>query len=121
MEPVEVFQGDNRPSINVRIKDQDAGQYVDLSPSTTAIYAKFRQKGTTTVLQTITGVKLFGGCRGHVRFDWPTDALDVDGGSYEIEVYIDFNGEIQTVGVYYWADTTYDKGDVLPVKVREDF
>ena len=121
MEPLKVFQGDDKPSINVRIKDQDSGEYVDLSPSTTVIYAKFRARGTTTVLETLTGTKLFSGCRGHVRFDWSSDTLDVTDGRYEMEIYIDYNGSIQTVGVYYWSDTTYDKSSTLPIKVLEDF
>lgn len=121
MDALVVHQGDDRPTLRFRIKDQDAGEYVDLSASTTTITAKFREKGTTTVLQTITCTKLFGGKHGHVEMVWPATALDDDAGKYEIEVAVSFNGEIQTCNKYYWSGESCDYSATFPVKLKEDF
>lgn len=122
MTPIDVHQGDDRPSLYLHICDQDAGTWVDLSDVTTIVTAKFRAKGTDTVLQTIVCSKVFdNGLTGWVRMDWPATGLDVDAGRYEIEVSVSFAGEIQTANRYYMTDDEDDDDNILEIRVKEDF
>jgi len=122
MDKLIVHQGDDNPSLMFRLKDIEHDCWLDLSLSTTVITAKFRKQGSTTVLQTITCSKLFGGATGYVQMDWPSDALDVDAGDYEIEVAVSFDGSIQTANKYIWEVNTNDwDNNKLPVKVKLDF
>jgi len=121
MDKLRVHAGDDRPSLYLQIRDIQADVAVDLSPSTTSITAKFREKGTTTVLDTITCSKVGSGATGWVQMDWDTDTLDVDEGNYEIELSVSFDGEIQTVNYYYWDGASSDTASTFPVKVVDDF
>lgn len=122
MQAWQIYRNDDRPSINFQVIDDVNDVPVNLSLSTTIVYAKFRQKGTTTVLQTITCTKLGTGATGWVNLAWPTDALDdLSRGRYEIEVCVDFDGSIETVGRYYWDGSAYDDAKTMPVNLREDF
>lgn len=97
------------------------GRVMDLSDSTTVVTMKLRAQGTTTLLQTITCTKLFGGYTGMVRLDWPADSLDLDGGRYEMEVSADFDGLVLTAGKYWTVWDTTKTSKVGKVKIREDF
>ena len=96
------------------------GLPVDITASTTTVYAKLRAKGTTTVLQTITCTKVFPSV-GWFRLDWPADTWDVDAGRYEVEVYVDFDSDIQTVNQHSWVADTSDTAKELQIKVEDDF
>jgi len=121
MDPIVVHEGDDLPDIFIRLKDDANDCWIDLSGATTVITAKFREKNTATVLQTITCTKEQGGLDGQVKMVWPATALDVDFGNYEIEISISFNGSIQTVNTYYRRGATADTAKTLPIKVREEF
>lgn len=107
-ERIKLVQGDNRPVITLTLIDTADGNVLDLSATTTHVSVKFRAVGSTDVLQEYPCVKSNGGADGVVEFRF-TDGLDVDAGLYEGEIFIDWNGEIETV---------YDP---LKFKVREDF
>ena len=62
-----------------------------------------------------------GGLYGHFSITWPTDALDLDAGSYEIEGSISFNGSVQTANRYYWEDDSDYDAKTMAIKVREEF
>ena len=121
MEPVRVHEYDDLPPLYLRLKDQDNDCYMDLSAATTIVTAKFREKNTATVLETVVCTKIQGGYHGLVRMDWPSDALDLDYGNYEFEISVAFDSAIQTANRYYWSGDADDDDDTLPVKVVEDF
>lgn len=122
MQPINVHQGDDLPDIYARIKDGESGTYVDLSAATTVISAKFRLVGATTVLNTVTCTKVFGGTSGWCKMSWAGTQLDVAAGRYEIELSVSFNSMVQTVQRYYWENgMALDDARRLPVRVRDDF
>jgi len=121
MDPVIVHEGDDLPTLYLQAKDVDNDCFIDLSAATTIVTAKFREKNTSTVLQTVVCTKVSSGIHGLVKMVWPATALDVDFGNYEIEVSLDFNGSIQTANVYYWTNNTADDAKTLPVRIREQF
>lgn len=109
LDVIRLVKGDERPVIVVTLTDDVTGNPIDLSVGTTTVSVKFRQAGTTTVLSTISCSKLSGGTTGQVQFSFVGGVLDVDPGTYEGEIVIDFNGEVQTVF------------DVMRFTVRENF
>jgi hypothetical protein len=122
MEPLIVHRNDALPALFLRIYDQDNECYVDLSDATTVVTAKFRLRGSDTVLETVTMVKVDGGDSGYVQFDWPSDALtNLAAGFYEIEVSVAFAGVVQTVNRYWWDGSEDDDGNILKIRVKEDF
>jgi hypothetical protein len=106
---IRLVKGDERPVIVLTLTDDVTGSPIDLSLSTTTVAVKFREAGTTTLLDTIACSKLSGGTAGQVQFNFLGGVLDVDPGMYEGEVVIDFSGETQTVY------------DTLRFTVRENF
>lgn len=109
LDVIRLVKGDERPVIVVTLTDDVTGNPIDLSVSTTTVSVKFRQAGTTTVLSTISCSKLSGGTTGQVQFSFVGGVLDVAAGTYEGEIVINFNGELQTVF------------DVMRFTVRENF
>lgn len=105
---INLVSGDDLPVIQFQLSDEN-GNPIDLSVATTEVYAKFRKRGTTTVLFTQECTKIAGGYAGICELEWPTDALDVAAGYYELEFYLSYDGKIQTV----W--------DVQKIRVRADF
>lgn len=103
---IKLVQGDNRPYIKLTLKDAD-GNPINLDATTVRVY--FRAAGTDTVLNTFTCNLLNGGLNGQCSFNFTGNSLDVEPGSYEGEIEIDFGGEIQTVY------------DVLKFQVRKQF
>jgi hypothetical protein len=109
LDVIRLVKGDERPVIVVTLTDDVTGNPIDLSLGTTTVSVKFRQAGTTTVLSTISCSKLSGGTTGQVQFSFVGGVLDVAAGTYEGEIVINFNGELQTVF------------DVMRFTVRENF
>jgi len=100
---------DTKPDLLIQLTDETSGLPLDVSNPTWTVYFQFRSKGSTTTLFTQTCTKVGDGSSGQVRMEWPTTGLAVDAGRYEGEVYVDMNGEIQTVY------------ELINFKVREDF
>ena len=92
-----LVQGDIGTQVKVTIYRQDDGTAVDLSDATNRL--KFRKKGTTTVLTTLTPVNGSDDwANGILIFQFASGDLDVDEGEYEAEVEATFNtGLIETV------------------------
>lgn len=109
MDTVRLVSGDGKPSITVTITDEVTGDPIDVSAVTTTVYLKFRQSGTTDLLDTITCTVL-DGVNGVVSFDFSTGTLTgLDAGLYEGELEIDFNGVTQTLY------------DLIKFRVRDEF
>lgn len=121
MNPWILHSNDDRPSGWFQILNDDG--VVDLSDADTVVTWKFRAKETETVLTSGTATKVKGdGVTGWVQLDWASDDLDdLDGGMYEIEISISFDGSIQTVNFYYPLNDPNDFEETMPVLVREDF
>jgi hypothetical protein len=94
---IRLVKGDEKPLIVLTLTDDITGTPIDLSQATTTISVKFRKAGTTTLLSTISCTKLSGGTTGQVQFGFTGGVLDVDAGSYEGEVTVDYDGNVQTV------------------------
>ena len=96
-ETIKLVKGDELPQITLTLTDDVTSSAVNLSAPTTTVTVKFRKKGTTTTLSTISTIKTSGGTDGKVHFNFSGNVLDVDPGEYEGEVVIDYNGLVQTV------------------------
>lgn len=122
---ISLVRGDSKPDIVVNLNDRTTWDYLDVSDASTSVTMKFRKRGTSDVLQTLTADKLTGGLQadgtidttvatpgagGRVQFSWPVGSLDIDPGYYEGEVSINFPGGI--------VQTLHD---VLKFSVRADF
>jgi len=106
---ISLVSGDNRPYIRLTLKDTNTGNPIDVSSPSTVVQVHFRQSGSTEVLAILACTKPNGGADGVVQFNFPGTTLDVEPGSYEGEVEIDFAGETQTVY------------DVLKFNIRAEF
>ena len=93
---IKLVKGDNRPYITLTLSDSTGGA-IDLSEATTSVSVHFREEGSSTVLSTLATTKVDGGSTGKVKFNFPGSTLNVEPGSYEGEIEINFNGEKQTV------------------------
>ena len=121
MDPIIVHENDLNCDYYLRLGDIESGEWLDLSDSTTVVTAKFREKGTTTVLQSWTLTKVFGGATGYVKFVWPAAALAIDVGTYEIEISVSFDSRVQTANKHFWSGSSEDwSRDFAPVKLKED-
>ena len=94
---IRLTAGDDKPLIVVTLTDDLTGQPIDLSLSTTVVSVKFRKAGTTTLLSTISCVKLSSGTTGQVQFGFSGGVLDVEPGMYEGQIVVNFNGDDQSV------------------------
>lgn len=104
---IKLVRGDTRPQIKMTLTNEITGAPIDITGAD--LLFRFRETGTTEVLDIINGV-VTDGENGEVVFLWNEDSLNVDPGEYEGEVEITFpSGEIQTVY------------DLLKFKLREDF
>ena len=106
---IKLVKGDEKPVIILTLTDDVTGAALDLSAGTTVVTVKFRARGGTTLLSTISTTKLSGGTTGKVQFDFSGGILDVAAGAYEGEIIINYNSSIQTVY------------DTLRFRVRENF
>ena len=122
MDPLILFDGDDRPSIWFQILNDDG--VVDLSAATTSVTWKFRQEGASTNQPTGTCTKVKGdGVTGWVQLDWGATDLDsLTAGNYEIELTVSFDGSLHTVNFFYEVGNSGDWNEnVLPVLAKEDF
>lgn len=104
-----LVQGDvNRPQVQTTITDENTGAVVDITGAT--VIMKFRQMGSTTLQDTMTGI-ITDGPNGVCVFAMSALAMSGDPGNYEGEIQVTFaaGGGIQTV---------YDP---LKFRMREDF
>ena len=104
-----LVQGDvNRPQVQTTITDENTGAVVDITGAT--VIMKFRQTGSTTLQDTMTGI-ITDGPNGVCVFAMSALAMSGDPGNYEGEIQVTFasGGGIQTV---------YDP---LKFRMREDF
>lgn len=106
---IKLVKGDELPQITLTLTDDVANAVLDLSAASTVVTIKFRLRGGTTTLSTISTTKLTNGSDGKVFFNFAGGVLDVDPGEYEGEINIDFNGSSQTVY------------DTLNFRVRDNF
>jgi hypothetical protein len=106
---IRLVKGDELPLIQLTLNDDVANTALDLSAATTSVSVKFRATGTTTVLSTISCTKTNTGSDGKVQFNFTSGELDVDEGSYEGEIVVNFNGNLHTVY------------DLLKFRVRSNF
>jgi hypothetical protein len=104
-----LVQGDVGTQVRALITENDTGDAVDLSNATVRL--KFRKKGTTTLLSTITSTSTSADAtNGYATFVFGGSSLSVDPGLYEGEIESTFtDGSILTV---------YEK---LEFMLREDF
>ena len=63
-ETIKVVKGDELPQIVLTLTDDTANSVLDLSLSTTSVSIKFRKRGTTTTLSTISTTKSTDGSDG---------------------------------------------------------
>jgi len=121
-ETINLVAGDDKPEINLTLKDSNtalAGQTLDPDDSSTwalidisdpTVKVKFRALGSTTILDTLTCVKVAPYTGGACYMPWNLTTLDVAAGTYEGEIFLTYtDGRIQTL---------FDK---LKFKVRSDF
>ena len=121
-ETINLVAGDTKPEINLTLKDSNtaaSGQTLDEDDSTTwaiiditdpTIKVKFRLLGATSILDTMTCVKVAPTTDGKCYMPWNPTTLDVAAGTYEGEIELTYtSGAILTL---------YDR---LKFKVRDDF
>lgn len=102
---VKLIQGDAGPAISMTLKDSNSGEPsdpdswdpIDLSPALTAVHANVRKRGEATIFETTACFIVGDGTAGQITY-YPSAALMAeDIGTYDVEIYIDFNGSIQTM------------------------
>lgn len=104
-----LVNGDDAPAIKVTLTRAETDEIIDLSDKT--VVFKFRRKGATSVLQTISNsAQSTDLANGVAIFEWGLTDLDVAAGNYEAEIEI-----TNTVGR---VETVYETVDF---SVREDF
>ena len=102
-----LVQGDIGTQVQATIYRDDTGQAIDLTGAT--VRFKFRKKGTTTVLTTLTPASS-DLPNGVVTFQFGVGDLDVEPGDYEGEIEATFSsGRIET------------RYEIIEFYVREDF
>jgi hypothetical protein len=119
---INLVANDTKPEINLVLKDSNtaaAGLTLDPDDSTTwaviditdpTVKVKFRALGTSTILDTMTCVKVAPFTGGACFMPWNADTLAVSAGTYEGEIELTYtDGAILTL---------FDR---LKFKVRSDF
>jgi len=104
-ETVKLIQGDAGPNINLTLKDKNTGEpsdpdswdSIDLSPTLTAVYANIRLRGSTALFETTSCFIVGDGTDGQITYVPSAVLMAAALGNYEAEIYIDFNGSIQTM------------------------
>lgn len=105
-----LVQGDDAPQIRVVLTRENTGLAIDVSDATVVL--KFRKKGTSTVLSTLTSITPSEEKPDGVAiFNWGATDLDVPAGNYEGEIEIYFTLQDVTETIY----------ETLDFVVREDF
>lgn len=124
MDRIKLVRNDTRPQLILSLTDDNSGDPIDISAAGTVVRMKFRSALSTTLIDTITAVKLPGrlladgtvdstdpvpGKGGRCYIQWSATALASEPGNYEGEIEISFGSEVQTVY------------DTLKFKIRQDF
>mgnify|MGYP003652620848 CR=1 FL=1 len=106
----QLVQNDTAPQVQATITKSHDGSVVDLTDAT--IRLKFREKGATTTLFTLTGFNVpdTNFANGIVLFLFGAGDLDIYEGYYEGEVEITYDNTT--------VDTVYE---VLNFRLRADF
>ena len=119
---INLVANDTKPEINLTLKDSNtaaAGLTLDPDDSTTwgiidisdpTVTVKFRALGGSTVLDTMTCIKVAPYTNGACYMPWGATTLDVSAGTYEGEISLNYTSG----GVL----TLFDR---LKFKVRADF
>jgi hypothetical protein len=105
---VKLVSGDTRPVLVFQVRDRKTGNIVDLTDSSISVFMKFRERGSATTLQDIACEKTDPES-GLCKMQWPKGSLDVEAGRYDGEVYVNFDGEIQS------------DYEIIKFKLREGF
>ncbi len=119
---INLVAGDSKPEINLTLKDSNtAAPSLTLDPDDSTTWAaidittatpklKFRALGSTTILATLTCVKVSPFTNGTCNIVWGATTLDVPAGTYEGEIELTYSdGTIMTL---------FDR---LKFKVRAEF
>lgn len=115
---INLVSNDGLPSMAITLKNANTGEpddpdtwdAINVSDPTAIVYMKFRKQGETVIIDTMACVNETDGEDGKVILIWSATALaGLEAGLYEGELYIDFNGTIQTV---------YDQ---VLFNIRDDF
>jgi len=115
---INLVSNDGLPALAITLKNANTGESddsdtwdpIDVSDANDTVYMKFRAKGSDVIIDTMACVNENDGSDGKVIMIWSATALSgLAAGLYEGELYIDFNGTIQTV---------YDQVDF---NIRDDF
>ena len=105
-----LVKGDDAPQIKTTLTRDETGEVIDVSDA--VVLFKFRKKGTSTVLSTLTSAATSEQAAvGIALFAWSPTDLDIPAGNYEAEIQITYND----TGV---VETVYELIDFV---VREDF
>lgn len=96
-ERIKLVKGDTLPYIYIYLTKTD-GSVLNIADPSITVKVLFQESGSTETLSTITCSKVGDGSTGAVRFNFDNGVLDVDPGSYEGEVVVDFGGgETETI------------------------
>ena len=95
---IKITKNDNAPTLTGQLYDQNTGLPIDLSASATTVTLKIRRKGTSTILQTLTGTKIDDGSAGIVQFQ--PSAFAYTQGTLEGELTLLKGGLTQTAEDY---------------------
>ena len=106
-EKIKLVANDTRPQLRLTLTDETTNQPIDLTGSAVRMY--FRQVGSETILDTLSGV-VTNPLGGEVIFMWKSTSLAVEPGDYE--------GEVEITDALGGRQTMYD---LLKFKVRKDF
>ena len=105
-----LVQGDDAPQIRVVLTRDNTGLAIDVSDATVTL--KFRKKGTSAVLTTLTSIAPSEDKPDGVAiFSWGATDLDIPAGNYEGEIEISFTSSSTVETVF----------ETLDFVVREDF
>lgn len=106
-EKIKLVRGDTRPQLQLTLTNELDDTPIDITDAT--VIMRFRQAGSTTVLDTLTGI-VTQPLLGKVTFLWNLNTLNVEAGDYEGEIEITFPSlEVQTIF------------ELLKFRVRQDF
>lgn len=103
----QLVANDDGPDIKVTITREDTGAAVNMSGGTARL--KFRAKGGTSVLFTLTDTNTDNLANGIAVFQFGSTDLDIAAGYYEAEVEITYSdGKVETL---YEVLDFYVRGD----------
>jgi len=121
-ETINVVARDTKPEVNLTLKDSntaatgltldpdDSSTWAPIDISDPTIRVKFRALGTSSILDTMTCIKVSPYPNGLCYMPWNASTLDVTAGTYEGEIELTYtNGAVWTL---------FDR---LKFKVRADF